>query len=588
MRPLQFVLLRLVACCYGIGFASVMAQSEAYTGSCGLYPSASHLAYQLVATAGFIGSLLLSLNLVVPVQLHLKLLAAMALSYALLCYIVFNEVAACDRLLVEAGMIAFLASDQRPLMRWFVARNIFAAAVAKLTQCDGSWFSFSSLPSDVLNQPFPFTPVWHLSQLSVAQVQLISLLVFVSEVSLPILISLSDSPGPLVGVLGLCLYYGVIGNFNWTMVIVAAFCVSLLPEEGVLFIMGPKTVARWGFGPRDGEPLAVDEGIAESILLNTFMEWGKVAGLLSVLAATVKYLLGTDVAFLLSSIAPLSAVAILMLLVTTISQWRSNKRHLALTLAGLGLSSPAFTSVLTFGALDHVEDFTSLPVCYTFGETFSTANPRHSKDGRAAFLFQTKFTQIGSNTVGSNLGGTQYAELSVAGSIHADEARPPFLVGHLPRLAMKLWRMGTGRDIDVTEGLALMVRLERVIESGSEAIRVMFPHTDESVLRALIGKGKSNQVQAFAQLYSVTRRAADHQWWKRDFEKAIALPTKQFHDLSQPLRIECSTIMPQKVFDVPIELVLTTLVVGLVVVRILLSKGDTYKRQGDVKSKKKE
>lgn len=155
MRPLHFVLLRVVACCYGIAFASILAQSEAYTGPCGLYPSASHLAYQLVAAAGFLGSLLLSLNLVVPVQFHSKFLAAMALSYALLCYIVFKEVAACDTLLVEAGMIACLASDQRPLKRWFVARNIFAAAIAKLTQCDGSWLSFSSLPSDVLNQPFP-------------------------------------------------------------------------------------------------------------------------------------------------------------------------------------------------------------------------------------------------------------------------------------------------------------------------------------------------------------------------------------------------------------------------------------------------
>jgi hypothetical protein len=242
-------------------------------------------------------------------------------------------------------------------------------------------------------------------------------------------------------------------------------------------------------------------------------------------------------------------------------------------------------SGISFGSIRHNEDYSSFPTCFTFGDSFSSSRPVHSYEGRAVYLFQTKFSQIGTNTVGNNLGGTRYAELSIAGSVHGDEVRPPFLVGHFPRLALKLWRMGTGDAKDVQDGLELVRSLEQVIESGSPAIRVFFSHTDESVLNALIGT-KKNQVQGFAQLYSVTRRAADHQWWKRDFGKAVALPTRDSSSTNFFGNRVCHITVPGKIAEIPIELILTTTVIGMLLLRIFFAGERRSKNGKGEKSKK--
>ena len=164
MSATRFVVTRVVSACFGIALASLLSQAETYTGNCGFFPGRGHVMYLIGAFTGFIVALLLSLNVAIPQDKHQHALCALSFVYLLLCHGIYNGVETSDWLLIEGGLVTAFAIEQTPLVRFFVARSLVAVVVAKLTQCDSSGLSFSSMPSDALNQPFPFTPVWHLSQ----------------------------------------------------------------------------------------------------------------------------------------------------------------------------------------------------------------------------------------------------------------------------------------------------------------------------------------------------------------------------------------------------------------------------------------
>ena len=177
---------------------------------------------------------------------------------------------------------------------------------------------------------------------------------------------------------------------------------------------------------------------------------------------------------------------------------------------------------------------------------------------------------MGTNTVGSNLGGTRYAELSIPGSVHGDETRPPFLLGHLPRLALKVWAIGTGQPNHVSEGLNILHHLEAIIERGSEAMRVIFTSADDGTIAALIGGNKKNQVQSFYQAYEVTSRAADHQWWRRNYQAVLALPTNRL-EVTDPVADKCTPVIPVKIAGTTLDMILPSAVLGALVLRLLFS-----------------
>jgi hypothetical protein len=244
-----------------------------------------------------------------------------------------------------------------------------------------------------------------------------------------------------------------------------------------------------------------------------------------------------------------------------------------LILLGLVLSGSSVLSVVSFFTVPFHNDYSGLPTCYTFANNEGVDFPVHSKSGRAGFLFQTKYSVIGTNTVGSELGGTKYAELSLPGSVHGDEQRPPFLLGHLPRLALRLWKMGTGDLENIRSGLALVDFLSAVVRDGGNAIRVFFPDTDEKVIEALVqtsGKRK-NEVRGFYQQYQVTSRAADHQWWKRSYDNVAALPSLGENKQGNSPPRNCSVIIPAKLFGYHLDTIMITGMLGILLLRILFS-----------------
>jgi hypothetical protein len=554
-----FVARRLVCGAFSVAFASSLAQAEMFTGSCGIMANAAmHIASLCIGVTGLLISILGCVaQRAFAFDKHI--LKALSLMHTCYCLLQFGELLLVDRMLIEVGfLLGFLEHADTPI-RFFVCRALLGAWLGKISICGTSWTNFSVLKSDALNQPFPFTPVWHLAQIPDRIVSILSAVIFVSELLLPILIASTRSAGPLLCTLFLSIYYAVLGNFGWSVTVLVACVFYLLPSILVSGIVGETTLVRWGYTK---QPSAVTNN-AEQEILHAINEFLFTSGFIFAIAGGL--IIYPTFSVSITSLIGISALVFCTLF--TLFKLRRSYMSLIFVACGVLLSRTEFVSIITGGFLPAHEDFSALPTCFTF------EGGSHNKSARSVFLLQTKYSVIGTNTVGSNLGGSRYAELSVPGSVHGDEARPAFLLGHVPRLALKLWGIGTGRQDKVADGLRLMKRLETMVEKGSDGIKVMFSGADDSVLSALVGK--SNQVQSFVQSYQVTERVADHQWWKRNYQGVAALPTNTVPSAAVPVR--CSPIVPAKLFGMGLDMILPSAVLGLVVLKLLFGSGGRSK-----------
>jgi len=562
MGTSSFLSLKLVQCCLAIAFASNVSQLEMFTGACGIFSSQLHLLVVFSNLVGFGCALCLFSNVLFSSK-EKEIMIGLAFVYGVSTVIFSGELSQSDFLLLELSIVCALRIDNSSVHRFWLARVLCGLVYTKLSACGDAWVSISSLKSSALNQPFPFTPVWHLAQIPDSVTLGLSMILAVSEILVPLFLVFTESDGPIMGSLGLAIYYALIGNANWTVLLLVSCAIRLLPGDICTLLVGSTTLKRWGLQGNN----SCNEAEAESRLITGVFDWVKMSALICLLVVgllAVEDQLQQLGPFVWSVCASMFGA---LLLFRTLFALRTSPKAAAILLFGLWFCGRSYLSLLSLGSISYEEDFSGLPTCATFAENKDLG---HSRAGRSVYLFQTKFTQVGTNTVGRNLGGTRYAELSVPGSVHGDETRPPFLMGHFPRIALKLWRIGTGNPADVVEGIQLSRHLEKVIETGSEAMRVFFSSADDTVLASMIGS--HNQVQAFAQRYEVTNRAADHQWWKRSQEHVAALPTK---NMASPYSLvgECTVVIPPKLFGVPIETILLTGIAASLVLRILFSTG---------------
>jgi len=509
-----------------------------------------------------------------------KVLITLGVVYCGLQYFSGSGTLEADRILVETAIV-FTLPNNRVVRKLLLARLIIGTALGRFVDpnCDGSWYTFASLKSDAINQPFPFTPVWHLAQLPDSITRILSVLIVATELTTPVILVLSRSGSSLESACaGTILFlnvafYGIIGNFNWCILVVFSLCVSLVSPSVVTLLVGKETFVRWGL-----EIIDFNDSEAESDLIKSIASWSLIALLVSIVSSVIVFVFDYNIHELLAvfSFRFLGPLVLGMLLFIGLMTAVKESAKLGDTkiilpvvviLGGVIYNGSAFSSVLTGGLFEFQNDYSGLPTCYTFSASEGNF-PTHSSEGRAAFLFQTKYSVIGTNTVGSNLGGTRYAELSVPGSVHADEHRPPFLLGHLPRIALTLWRTGTGNIENIKHGLGIMQSLSDVIRNGGKGIEVFFPDADDKVVTAL-ESSKKNEVRSFYQSYGVTNRAADHQWWKRNYDDVSALP-----ELSGSVKIDtnCTPILPSKILGYNLEMILITGLLGMIVLRILLTR----------------
>ena len=557
-----FLSTKILQCALAIAFASNLAQLEMYTGACGLTPSSLHVLLLFAGITAFV--LVMSmLSNIRTIEREKELLLGLSIAYGLTTFVFAGELSKCDILLIEACVVFTSCSNELWVYKFLIGRVLFGLAYSKFAACGNASETLSSLKSSALNQPFPFTPVWHLAQVPDTLTSFSSLILIVSEILLPVLFLFTESAAIIYGVFGLALFYTCIGNFNWSVLLLIAAAVRVLPPELTTLLAGSTLLKRWGYTNED----SWDESAAETKFITSLVEWAKIIALIiattGIIHAPIRLLDDLDEHVWRIG----GSILAVCLFIRAFYSLRASPKALLILIVGAWLSGGDYVSLATIGFVKHTEDFSGLPTCYTFVENSDIG---HTRDGRSVYLFQTRFKQTGTNTVGRNLGGSRYAELSFPGSVHGDEVRPPFLMGHFPRLALKLWRIGTGRPADVVEGIQLCSHLEKVIATGSPAMRVFFSSVEDSVLSSMVGS--QNQVQAFAQRYQVTSRAADHQWWKRSQEHVSALPTK--HVASPYTLVEdCSVIVPSKILGVPLETILLTAIAVAFVLRIVMSSG---------------
>jgi hypothetical protein len=571
---------RLIHIAQAIAFASMIPQFEVFTGSCGLQPSRFHmlLITLSVVSLGWSFSGLIGRLTKTSTEHILKMLTV--LTYLLAAYYLGEgKILLADRVLIESATLLFFESGAMA-RKFVVARMLLGSALGKFidSNCDGSWMSFGSLQSDALNQPFPFTPVWHLAQLPGHYASVISMGVVACEFLLPLFFVFSRPKSAMENAVAtyiVCFstfYYSLIGNFNWSVLIVVALCLSVIDSDVLVLLFGEQIFQRWGF-----EKIELNESRAEALLLNILVRMVAIFGVIGVTVGATLVTLDGDL-WNIANRFPVTEIGALLILGLTFFAIVNAHREVGfrgpiLILLGLVLSGSSVLSIISFSTVPFKNDYSSLPTCYSFSASEGIEFPVHSKSGRAGFLFQTKYSVIGTNTVGSELGGTKYAELSLPGSVHADEQRPPFLLGHLPRLALRLWKMGTGDLENVRSGLGLVDFLSGIVRDGGNAIRVFFPDTDDKVMDALIdtsGKRK-NEIRGFYQQYQVTSRAADHQWWKRSYDNVAALPSLSENKQDNLPPKNCSIIIPAKLFGYHLDTILITGMLGILILKILFT-----------------
>ena len=569
----EFLSYKILAGAFAVGLISGLCQLEVFTGECGINSWFLHIPLVVSVLMGFTLALALLLDCrnmfgLSAVSMHWCVL----ITYSTMTFSMNgSDIPACDRILIEIGIVALMGWNST-VTKMFIARFLISTALSKYMNvvCDGSWFTFSSFKSDALNQPFPFTPVWHIAQLPDTLVESLSVLIVISELLLPIILIFSTTRSPFesasaTGIVGLCIFYALIGNFNWSILILLSCTVRFITPSVLTLVLGEKTFIRWGM-----ETSQFSEEEAERELIQTLLASTKLFIAFISLVIGCKFLLLNDISvFALYAIPYRELLASILWIITGRSFMKlvsAGPKHMLFMVIALAVSQCEWVTLMSLGRLKFSPDYSTLPTCYTFKSDLDF--PVHSNAGRAAFLFQTKYSQLGTNTIGSDLGGTKYAELSIPGSVHADEQRPPFLLGHFPRLALKLWKMGTGNQESINEGLVLIERLSQAVRDGSDAVHVLFPNTPQYILSAHVGK--TNQIQSFYQDYTVTSRAADHQWWKRSYDKVSALP---FAGVSAqaPIRVRCSVIVPPKIMDVSLELILLMGTLGALLVKLLFS-----------------
>ena len=564
-----------------IGFVSLLSQAEALSGNCGFHPAKLHAILVILIIGGLSASISVAMGFEPAGIVSVVGSSLIVGAYILFVYLLEQGgVLLADRVLFDCAIVLAL-NGSSTTKKFVIGKLMISAAISKFldTNCDASWFSFSSLKSDALNQPFPFTPVWHLAQLPDHYASILSMLILVCEVVLPLCLMLSTSGSVIENASAISivafstLYYSVIGNFNWSVLVLIALCLSLIHSDVLILLFGEQLFTRWGF-----RNVEYNEKRAESFFLHVLMASFAILGALWICVGLIVLLLKGDLMNIPTEWSVGNAVSILLIVLTLRSCLASYKesgpKGPLIILAGIVVSGSSFLSMISFSWIPFKNDYSSLPTCYSFSRPDGIEFPVHSKTGRAVFLFQTKYSVIGTNTVGSDLGGTKYAELALPGSVHADEQRPPFLLGHLPRLSLRLWKMGTGDLENIRSGLELVDFLSAIVRDGSNAIRVFFPDADDNVVNSLISSvqktnKKKNDIRGFYQQYQVTSRAADHQWWKRNYENVAALPALSESKPKNLPPSDCSILVPPKILGYHLDTILITGIIGLLVLRIL-------------------
>ena len=531
-----FVARRVVAFASLCAFASLGQQADALFGSCGLYEvplffGAQKFPALVVKLICGIGAVISFLDFIAKLKAYPVILPILYGSLQIISSAAVADgvtLTHADWLLLEALVILHPKIWNKNVGNFFVGRLLLHALASKLIGCDANGQDWLGIKFDAVNQPFPFTPVWHLNRLPDSLVGALNVSVILVEgtvgvclIVLPLLFlksSAADSKAPRVAppsfIDGLklfasvssfvySLFFMVVGNFNWSLPLLAAFALAGMPGPFVEGLLGAELLRRWGCKSR-GELSKEDL----EILVVHSLTFGAIGFLCFgglVLQGPVRGVITPNMIaeFLPNALVVLGWVFAFCLLKST------SKAVALLSILFAIFSQDAIGRSIVL--MNFETDFSSTLACSTFPEH---AAGRHTREGRATVIFGAR--------VDSALPEDRYTELSFPAAIHIEDIRPTHLLFHFPRLSLMAWR-SLARPKEGSNSLLEKVRAR--VAAGHASVRSLFSDAPESRIRKVIGK-RVKEAFGYFQVYGLTERMADHQWYTKKGKYGVFLDGK--------------------------------------------------------------
>lgn len=269
--------LRAIGVVYFIAFVSFLVQADGLIGANGILPfhewlqairpDVAAVGYRFVPTLLWLSP--------TDTALHLTLWAGVACSVLLvlgiapllssaalwLLYLSVTIVGRVfwsfqwDNLLLEAGLLAILASPWRWRMRWrapddpsrwvvflfhlLVFKLMFMAGWVKLASRDPVWWHLTALKYHYWTQPLPIWTAWYADQLPLWFQRFCCFVMFGIELALPFFIWFGARARTLAaaGFVGLMVLIAATGNYTFFNLLTAILCIWLLRDQNWAWLL---------------------------------------------------------------------------------------------------------------------------------------------------------------------------------------------------------------------------------------------------------------------------------------------------------------------------------------------------------------
>ena len=577
-----FIARRLCAFSLMCAFVSFSQQVEGLIGGCGIYGGSSTVAmlvrgYCLIcAGLAFLGFLNAA-----PIKSRPDAVSLLGVAFLLVQFISPEAVddgvlwTTADRLLIELCILLHPRVHTYTGVKFFAFRYLFSTLCGQLLNCSDNWNDWQGLKFDLINQPFPLAPIWHINMMPPLVVAALSVLKVLAEsaVALVMLIAPIHCPFEVCGVIWGLLYTGcmlVLGNFNWSLTVFAASLVAALPPAVVDAVFGLQMLRRWGCLDEKRVPRTKEEmeRLASSVLIIGTAAFSAIAAFFFLVPFRGYTLSDIASAAVIRSSLGVLGIGSLLAVIAGVMSLHSLPDKLVrvaflVTLAAVSTDALSRT-IANLGALPSTwsPDYSDSLACSTF-----TATPEHhSRDGRTSYIFYAR--------VDGTYPEDRYAEFVLPGGTLIEETRPGHLLFDFPRLSLALWRAAVPAYHSSKSTENLLARLRTRLAVGHGSVPVIFSDSSEYRTKKLLSNPKGiKDVMVYYQKFHLTRRFADHLWFVKKDKLGLVMDKSSAPKVDDKLQA-CAVSFEKSPFDlvtkyVPFHAGVVTLALGSLIAKLV-------------------
>ena len=578
-----FIARRLCAFSLMCAFVSFSQQVESLIGACGIYGGSSPVIALIVRGYCLICAFVSFLAFInaKAVKGHPEVVSFLGFAFLALQFVSSEAVddgvlwTTADRLLIELCILLHPRVHTYTAIKLFAFRYLFGSLCGQLLSCSDNWNDWQGLKFDLINQPFPLAPIWHINLLPPLVVAALSVLKVLTEiaVALAMLVTPIHCPFEVCGVIWGLVYTGctlVLGNFNWSLTVFAASLIAALPPSVVDALFGLQMLRRWGCF-EDKRVLRTKEEMER--LATSVLIIGSAAFIAMVAFYVLVPLRGLTLSDLASDwlirrslgLLGISAVFAVFGSLLSLHSIPDKRLRIAFLVTLAIVSWDAWTKTIMYqGSLPMTwsPDYSDSLSC----STFTSASELHSRDGRSSYIFYAR--------VDGAYPEDRYAEFVLPGGTLIEETRPGHLLFDFPRLSLALWRAAVPAYHSSKGTEKLLARLRSRLATGHGSIQGIFSDTSEYRMRKLLGNPKGiKEVMVYFQKFHLTKRFADHLWFTKKDKLGLVMDKSSAPKLDEQLQ-ECPASLDKSPFDivtkyVPFHAGVVTLALGSLIAKLV-------------------